>query len=660
MRGRNTLSSLLHTPLDTVEPPRKRPRTAERELSLATTDSSRVPSPRPKSSGASIASSNISMSQSTPHSASRPQSRMSMSHMSGVLDTSGVLMAAAASSSASSSRSARRSDTSRTESDPEAERSSATLLEGLSSILPGARAGGGDGGDADGAPLSMKGRGKGKAKVTDEVLEEGALPLSSSGTSTPTLTSGALGSDGEGAMAWESIQSDTNSNFFAGQVAAEEVTPGGAGVIAKSPFPTQRQPIVDGADGRDFPGREEGQDRMEEPAVRDGEFYIDSADCVIRVDNTLFRVHRYFLGRDSSAFQHMFDMPAQSHVLSQNMEGCSDENPIRLYGESVERFRALLSVIYDLPLQLQIYNTPSANVDRLLTIAEMTNKYHFASIETWAVDALYNVISGLHGAPQPQYELRHCSSAWMKRLLEVALLCGHTALRNYVAERWVERIVARDLRPVHALEIADRSGIRRLQGYAYYVQLLEMGDSFDPGVVEDGKQYSRSRLGTAVAGPNGNGDNGTSASTPTGTPASLTREQRLRLLSGAWSLARLWETLRTTPPAFQRPDGCTYHQQGCVSTWRVVWRDVGKAEGTLKHAAGDVLGRLRAMEEQLFMHADLSCALTPQCKRGALVALKTTIKEVQEGLADHFADLTLVQEKLEKEGGESNAAEGSS
>ena len=29
---------------------------------------------------------------------------------------------------------------------------------------------------------------------------------------------------------------------------------------------------------------------MEELVVRDGQFYIYSADCVIRVDNTLFRV----------------------------------------------------------------------------------------------------------------------------------------------------------------------------------------------------------------------------------------------------------------------------------------------------------------------------------------------------------------------------------
>ncbi|KAI0712029.1 hypothetical protein C8Q76DRAFT_622383 [Earliella scabrosa] len=343
----------------------------------------------------------------------------------------------------------------------------------------------------------------------------------------------------------------------------------------------------------------------------------------------------------------MFSIPL-NEVTSRNMEGCSDKNPIRLYGESVERFKALLSVIYDLPLQLQAYNTPAANVDRLLTIAEMTNKYHFASIETWAVDALYNVISGLHGRPQKEYELGHCSSAWMKRLLEVALLCGHTPLRNYVAERWVERIVARDLRPVHALELADRSGLRKLQGHAYYVQLLEMGDNFDPGVVEDGKQYARSRLGStttaAAPAPAGGGGGAPAAAGPggeakTGTPAVLTREQKQRLLSGHWSLTRLWEHLRAHPPKFERPDGCTYHQHGCLATWATVWREVGKAEGTLKHPAVDVLARLKAMEEQLFMHADLSCALTPQCKRGALLALKATMREVQEGLADRFVDL---------------------
>lgn len=270
----------------------------------------------------------------------------------------------------------------------------------------------------------------------------------------------------------------------------------------------------------------------------------------------------------------------------------------------------------------------------------MTNKYHFASTESWAVDALYNVVSCLHGPPQQQRHLSQCSSVWMKRLLEVALLCGHEKLRALVATRWVARILTRDLRPIHALEIAARSGEQNLAGYAYYTQLLEMGPSFDPGVVEDGKQYARPRISAALAAA------GVAVVAPSnepriGTPAVLTREQKARLLAGHWSLTRLWERLRTTAPPFERPDGCTYHQHGCLSTWAQVWREVGRTEKTLRFEVADVLGRLGAMEEQLAMHADLSNALSPQCKRAALLALRATMTEVKEGLAGHFCDLAV-------------------
>lgn len=117
----------------------------------------------------------------------------------------------------------------------------------------------------------------------------------------------------------------------------------------------------------------------------------------------------------------------------------------------------------------------------------MTNKYHFASIETWAADALYKVVSGLYGSPQPQYELGHYSLVWMRRLLKIAILRGDTALRDYVVEQWVKRIATGDFNPVDALEVADRVGISRLQGYAYYVQLQEMDDDFEAEVAEDGE-----------------------------------------------------------------------------------------------------------------------------------------------------------------------------
>nr|VWO95803.1 Eukaryotic translation initiation factor 3 subunit G (eIF3g) (Eukaryotic translation initiation factor 3 RNA-binding subunit) (eIF-3 RNA-binding subunit) (Translation initiation factor eIF3 p33 subunit homolog) (eIF3 p33 homolog) [Ganoderma boninense] len=292
------------------------------------------------------------------------------------------------------------------------------------------------------------------------------------------------------------------------------------------------------------------------------------------------------------------------------------------------------------PLQLQIYNTPDADVERLLTIAEMTNKYHFVSFEAWAMDALYNVISGLHGTPRAQYELGRCLSMWMKRLLEVALLCQHTKLLNYVAERWVERIIDRDLRPIHALDIADRSGIRELQGYAYFIQLLEMDDDFHPGVVEDGPKNSRWMSAFTLAGPHGNGNGGSSATERAGTPASLSCEHKDRLLSGHWSLSRLWERLQSKPPLFQQGDGCANHQQGCLATWTQVWQELGKSDSALKLPAADVPGRLRGMEQHLYLngglYAHLSRGLAPECRRSVIVALRKTIMDVEGGLADHF------------------------
>ncbi|KAI0662005.1 hypothetical protein C8Q70DRAFT_1043238 [Cubamyces menziesii] len=387
---------------------------------------------------------------------------------------------------------------------------------------------------------------------------------------------------------------------------------------------------------------ESGLARMaqaEDAPVPDAEYYIESADCTIRVEDTLFRVHRYFLGRDNSAFQHMFSMPVRDASVS-DAEGVSDDNPICLYGESAEHFRALLSVFYDLPSQLHTYNTSAANINRLLTICEMTNKYNFASTESWAIDTVYNVLSGLYGPPQRQYDLATCSSAWIRRLLEVAILCGHKRLIEYVSSRWADRIMARDLRPVHALEIAARGGSSKLAGIAHYVQLLEMGADFDAGVVEDGPQYGRSQAhGHPTTAADGGPAAAPSGQPNTGTPAVLTREQKRRLLSGHWSLTRLWERLAATPPKFERPDGCTYHQRGCVSTWAEVWREVARSERTLSYPVVDVIHRLAEMKLQLVLHADLSTALSPQCMRAALLAVRFTITEVTEGLGSHFSDL---------------------
>ncbi|CCL99253.1 uncharacterized protein FIBRA_01268 [Fibroporia radiculosa] len=87
---------------------------------------------------------------------------------------------------------------------------------------------------------------------------------------------------------------------------------------------------------------------VSDPVVRDEAYYIDGADCVIRVENTLFRVHRFLLARDSSAFQDMFSLPLGEGSQSALQEGFSDSNPIRLFGDTAQEFRTLLSLLYAL------------------------------------------------------------------------------------------------------------------------------------------------------------------------------------------------------------------------------------------------------------------------------------------------------------------------
>ncbi|KZT19975.1 hypothetical protein NEOLEDRAFT_1076570 [Neolentinus lepideus HHB14362 ss-1] len=335
--------------------------------------------------------------------------------------------------------------------------------------------------------------------------------------------------------------------------------------------------------------------------VRDDKYYRADGDCVIRVENTLFKVHRFLLGRDSSAFQDMFSFPTSDKEVA---EGSNDENPVQLVGDTVEQFRWLLSVLYALPLELQAYNSASADVDNLITIAEITNKYHFTSVETWAVDALHNVLSGVYG--KSQTDLATCDSTLLARLLETAILCNHTRLRSLIVSKWSNRILLRDVSPALAIVVADRHALRSLQGIAYYVQLMEVG--CDPQKL------------TA--------------------DTTLSRDQRTRLLSGHWSLVKLWDRLRVTAPAFERSDGCTFHNHGCLKVWEDQWLEVGKYEKTLAYSSADVLGRLRCMRDHLMMTGEIVLRLTPQCRKAAVDSLWRTIKEVEDGLADHFNDLT--------------------
>lgn len=62
------------------------------------------------------------------------------------------------------------------------------------------------------------------------------------------------------------------------------------------------------------------------------------------VEETLFKVHRHFLTRDSEFFRGLFDCPVPPN---EEAEGRSDARPIILYGVTIHEFRCLLRFYYD-------------------------------------------------------------------------------------------------------------------------------------------------------------------------------------------------------------------------------------------------------------------------------------------------------------------------
>lgn len=64
----------------------------------------------------------------------------------------------------------------------------------------------------------------------------------------------------------------------------------------------------------------------------------------LQVEDRLFRIHQFFLARDSEFFRGLFACPPPP---GEDVEGGSDEKAIRLEGVTVEEFRCLLRFFYD-------------------------------------------------------------------------------------------------------------------------------------------------------------------------------------------------------------------------------------------------------------------------------------------------------------------------
>ena len=84
-----------------------------------------------------------------------------------------------------------------------------------------------------------------------------------------------------------------------------------------------------------------------EPIILSNEYYLPGGDLYILIDNTLFRVHRYLITRNSTMINAMLDIAEED--VGKQPTGSSRTDPLFLKSEftTPHTFTLLLSIIYN-------------------------------------------------------------------------------------------------------------------------------------------------------------------------------------------------------------------------------------------------------------------------------------------------------------------------
>jgi len=117
-----------------------------------------------------------------------------------------------------------------------------------------------------------------------------------------------------------------------------------------------------------------------ERVVRSVDHYITGGDVVFRVENTLFRVHRYFFTRDSALFREKLPHPPPPGEFT---KGSSDSNPFVLEDTLRIDFERLLWVFYN--PQYDIYD---GSVEVWTSILKLAHQWEFVEVKAFALREL--------------------------------------------------------------------------------------------------------------------------------------------------------------------------------------------------------------------------------------------------------------------------------
>lgn len=110
------------------------------------------------------------------------------------------------------------------------------------------------------------------------------------------------------------------------------------------------------------------------------DYYIHGGDAVFSVENTLFRVHRFFFTRDSSWFRDRLPYPAPP---GETTKGSTDNLPLVLEDITKSEFERFLWVFYN--PKYSLYDT---SIEEWTSILKLAHTWNFIEVKELAIRGL--------------------------------------------------------------------------------------------------------------------------------------------------------------------------------------------------------------------------------------------------------------------------------
>ncbi|KAL1714520.1 hypothetical protein EV715DRAFT_295024 [Schizophyllum commune] len=345
-------------------------------------------------------------------------------------------------------------------------------------------------------------------------------------------------------------------------------------------------------------------------ATPDTVYYYSDGDLKVVVGHTIFRIHSFAFARHGASRMktNIATSPGEQSVNKGQLVVLNDLTP--------DDFRSLCWAVYLHPGDTQ----PGIDdMVRMLRVVDVSHTYGFTTLLRWACKYLTGTaarIAGLPAVERPGWD-----PPFLSRLLRICVARGLTAAVHDFQDIWIDRLAAKNTSAFpEAITTAEDLHLRRLQGYAYYYQLI----------VAHERESIPSHRATLHDIPG------------------LTEEQKFRLADGYRSLTIFCEKFLVgdiRAEAFLLdPSVCNdkTHQATCTKFIRAC---VNRALGSSDLRVFEVLGCIDKVIGELRGESHIRKA----CRMAAIERLTALRKRVEDTLADHFTPVSALRLRMSGE-----------